>query len=61
MHLTEPNHVLNTVSTGGTLIVSEWHLVSIKNLHCLSFPHIPWLLSEMIGTAGLGWPFDVQA
>ena len=27
-HLTEMNHVLNTVSAGGTLIVSEWHLVS---------------------------------
>jgi len=28
MHLAELNHVLNTVSMGGTLIVSKWYLVS---------------------------------
>jgi len=54
IHSTELNHVLNTVSMGGTLIVSEWHLVSTYNLHCLTSHHIPHLVSKMIGTAGLG-------
>ena len=53
MDLTELNHILNTFPTSGTLIASEWHLVSTWNLHCLAFHFI----SDMTGTAGLGQGF----
>jgi len=38
IHLTELNHVLNTVSASGTLIVSEWHLDSTHNSPLSCFP-----------------------
>jgi len=54
------NHVLNTVSLVAPLLSLSGHLVSIRISHCLIFHHIPLPLSEMIGNAGSGQPFDVQ-
>src|SRR5882724_7139702 len=44
----------------GTSIVSKWHLVSTRNLHCLIFHHIPHLVSAMIGTEGPGQAHDMH-
>ena len=47
-------------SMSGTSIVSEWHLVSSLNSHCLVFHHIPHLLSTVIGATGSGWGHDMH-